>query len=87
MRKSILLFVFALVALNVSAKEGLEEVYIGRPIEITSGNKDLFYCCNIKKVTLGSAVTEITDGRGISAPQKGLNIIRQNGTVKKILVK
>ena len=40
----------------------LEEVYIGRPIEITSGNKDLFYCCNIKKVTLGSAVTEITDG-------------------------
>ena len=40
----------------------LEEVYIGRPIEITSGDKDLFYSCNIKKVTLGSAVTEITDG-------------------------
>ena len=40
----------------------LEEVYIGRPIEITSGNKDLFYCCNIKKVTVGSSVTEIPDG-------------------------
>ena len=41
---------------------GLEEIYIGRPIEITSGDKDLFYSCNIKKVTLGNAVTEITDG-------------------------
>lgn len=40
----------------------LGEVYIGRPIEITDGDKDLFYSCNIKKVTLGSAVTEITDG-------------------------
>ena len=40
----------------------LEEVYIGRPIEITSGNKDLFYNCNIKKVTVGSSVTEIPDG-------------------------
>ena len=85
MRKSILLFVFALVALNVSAKEGLEEVYIGRPIEITSGDKDLFYCCNIKKVTLGSAVTEITDGWFSGCDQ--LQVIRQNGTVKKILVK
>lgn len=41
---------------------GLEEVYIGRPIEITSGAKDLFYSSNIKKVTVGSSITEIPDG-------------------------
>ena len=42
--------------------EKLEEVYIGRPIELTGGDGDLFYSCNIKKVTFGSAVTEIPDG-------------------------
>lgn len=40
----------------------LEEVYIGRPIEITRGATNLFYNCNIKKVTVGSSVTEIPDG-------------------------
>lgn len=40
---------------------GLEEVYIGRPIEITSGAKNLFYSSNIKKVTVGSSITEIPD--------------------------
>ena len=39
----------------------LEEVYIGRPIEITRGATNLFYNCNIKKVTVGSSVTEIPD--------------------------
>lgn len=40
----------------------LEEVYIGRPIKITRGATNLFYNCNIKKVTVGSSVTEIPDG-------------------------
>lgn len=41
---------------------GLEEVYIGRSIQLTDGNGDLFYSCNIKKVTFGDGCTEVPDG-------------------------
>jgi len=43
--------------------EYLEEVYIGRNIQLTGGDGDLFYSLRgLKKVNFGDACTEVPDG-------------------------
>jgi len=60
----------------------LEEVYIGRNIQLTGGDGDLFYSLRgLKKVTFGDVCTEVPDGwfsqcTGLESVTLGKNITR-----------
>ena len=62
--------------------EFLEEVYIGRNIQLTGGDGDLFYSLRgLKKVTFGDVCTEVPDGwfsqcTGLKEVHLGQNITR-----------
>ena len=62
--------------------EYLEEVYIGRNIQLTGGDGDLFYSLRgLKKVNFGDACTEVPDGwfsqcTGLESVTLGKNITR-----------